>query len=73
MNRPSTTALAEPGITFALYPASNIVGLAVFCSVAPIMRAAKPTSLSNGRKSLSSYVLPVAAATRLNKALTVAL
>ena len=30
MKRPSTTALADPGITFALYPASSIVGLAVF-------------------------------------------
>ena len=73
MKRPSTTALADPGITFALYPASSIVGLAVFCRVAPTMRAAKPSSLRSGVKSFSLYSLPVSAATFLKNALTVAL
>ena len=73
MNRPSMTALAEPGITLALYPASNIVGLAVFCSVAPIMVAAKPISLSKGRRSSSLYGFPVSSAIRLKNAFTVLL
>ena len=30
MKRPSIVAVADPGITFALYPAPSIVGLAVF-------------------------------------------
>ena len=73
MNRPSTTALAEPGITLALYPASNMVGLAVFCNVAPIMVAAKPISLNRGRRSSSLYGLFVSSAIRLKNAFTVLL
>ena len=60
--RPSMTALALPGITFALYPASSIVGLAVFCKVAPIILAVGPISARRGRKSDSSYFFPVACA-----------
>ena len=70
-NLPSMTAEADAGITFSLYPASNIVGLAVFCNVAPTIRAVGPISANKGVRSAGLNGLPVACAIFSKRILTV--